>query len=55
MTFEQWMKAVDAELLQMVGTVSGDLPDSGYYDGFEGGMTPYEMAIEVMVENDIPC
>jgi len=44
MTFEQWMKEVDAILSCGEGVVTSDLPDQDYRTMFEEGCEPDEAA-----------
>lgn len=40
MTFEQWEKLVDAELVKLCGMGIDFLPDWNSKDAFDAGMTP---------------
>ena len=40
LSFEEWMKAVDAALVAKCGIASSDLPDCPYSQWFEDGKTP---------------
>lgn len=44
MTFESWLKKVDAALLQLCGMTHEDIPDWDYYNAFEDDMTPVRAA-----------
>lgn len=48
MFFEEFMNAVDAELLNLLGVTSEDLPDYGYMDAWEAGEDPEEVAMNVI-------
>lgn len=52
MTFEQWMKKVNAKLVATCGLESSDLADIAYYDLFEDGLSPAEAAKEALAENE---
>jgi len=54
MTFSQWMKRVDCEIMSISGLCSGDLADRPYYDQFEDEISPYDAAIECLEYNDYP-
>jgi hypothetical protein len=51
-TFKQWMKQVDAELVSLCGLVSMDLADQCYHDWYDDGMTPEEAAVEAFENQD---
>jgi len=38
-TFEQWMKSVDAILVNSIGISSADLPDCCYLDWYDDGIS----------------
>ena len=42
--FDQWMKAVDKELVRRIGLETADLPDASFYDWFEDEITPAQAA-----------
>ncbi|AOZ61322.1 hypothetical protein SEA_DARTHPHADER_82 [Mycobacterium phage DarthPhader] len=50
MTFEQWMKHVDALLLKVWGVTSGDIADRLWHDEFDSGTSPAEMVREIVRE-----
>ena len=50
--FQAWMHAVDVALVGMCGLSHMDLADNCYWDMFESGMTPQEVAEEVLEDND---
>lgn len=52
MTFEQWMKNVDQILHDICGFTSEDLADFMYYDAWEDGAKPEDVAKGVLEEND---
>lgn len=52
MSYEEWMKKVDAQLMNLVGLESTDLGDYSYADAFEGEEDPYEVALAVLEYND---
>lgn len=51
MTFDQWMQAVDAALLEMTGLRSGDFYDWCYWDCWHDDECPRDVALDVMREN----
>lgn len=44
MTFEEWMRAVNAHLEQLAGMCADDLPDWRYADAHANGTTPLAAA-----------
>tara|TARA_B100000700_G_C14222210_1_gene479794 strand:- start:174 stop:353 length:180 start_codon:yes stop_codon:yes gene_type:complete len=48
MSFEQWMTAVDRELVNECGLDSSDLPDVFYHGMFEDQTPPNEAAYEAL-------
>lgn len=55
MTFEEWKNEVDDEIMGICGLSADDLADAPYYDNYEGGTEPKDMARIVLVEyNDFP-
>lgn len=51
MTFDQWMAAVDAALVEMTGLRSDDFYDWCYWDCWNDGEYPRDVALDVMREN----
>lgn len=54
--FDEWMKKVDAAINEntgYMGLTSSDLVDFLYYDAYEDGASPEEVAIEAMQNDDI--
>jgi len=51
-TFEQWMKEVDAALMEFIGLESDDLADCAYADMYADEMTPAEAMRRVLEQND---
>lgn len=51
LSFESWMRAVDAALLAMCGMDSGDLADCAYSDMYEDGMSAKAAAKQAVREN----
>lgn len=51
MTFEAWMKKVDARINSLVGLDHDDLADWRWYDAWEDGYTP-EDAVEEFFEDE---
>ena len=49
-SFEDWMHKVDAALVSQVGLSSSDLPDQAYYDHYDSGAEPGEVAQEILEE-----
>lgn len=54
MTFENWIKEVDKILISTCGLGHDDLPDMAYWDCWDDGLTPQEMADDVLDENGWP-
>lgn len=55
MIFEQWMKEVDAILVATTGAFdSGDLIDYPYWDAWNDGASPRDVADDVLRENGWP-
>jgi hypothetical protein len=52
LTFNQWMRKVDAELTDLCGLTSMDLADQTYHDWYDDGYTPEEAAQEAMDNQD---
>ena len=52
--FNEWMKKVDQELVKISGLNSESLADYLYADAFQYGVTPGEVALEVLQENGFP-
>ncbi|QGJ88846.1 hypothetical protein SEA_YECEY3_95 [Mycobacterium phage Yecey3] len=50
MTFEQWLRQVDALLLKVWGVTSGDIADRLWRDAFEDGITPAQYVREIVSE-----
>jgi hypothetical protein len=50
MTFEEWLAAVDRDLMKLCKLTHRDLADYNYRDAFEDELTPLEAAWEVLVE-----
>ena len=48
MTFDQWMKRVDAVLDRLVGMVSLDLPDVDYWSMYEDDNKPEFAALSAL-------
>jgi hypothetical protein len=48
--YNAWMARVEAQLDKLVGCGSLDLPDWGYRDAYENGMTPSEAARDAVEE-----
>ncbi len=44
------MRQVDIALVSQVGLSSSDLPDQAYYDHYESGIEPKEVAKEIVEE-----
>jgi len=43
-SFDDWMEQVDAQLVEMIGLTSRELPDTYYYDMYDDGASPKEAA-----------
>lgn len=54
MTFESWMKEVDAEITALCGLGVDDLADYMYRDAYDDGDSPEDVAVMVLEENDFP-
>jgi hypothetical protein len=54
MTFEEWRKQVDREVLALAGVGLDDLPDKNTYDDWEDGLKPLEAAQQYLEEEDFP-
>lgn len=48
--FEEWKARVDRILLFSTGLTSDDLPDWGYADAFDAGLSPKEAAQSALSE-----
>ncbi len=53
-TFKEWMKLVDNELMSIAGLGHDDLTDFAYWDAWDDGVDPHEVAIDVLYDNDFP-
>ena len=51
MTFEKWMKKVDAHILRIAGVTSADLPDWCWWDNWNDRIPPLE-ASTAFLENE---
>ncbi|WKW87307.1 hypothetical protein SEA_CHARGERPOWER_92 [Mycobacterium phage Chargerpower] len=49
-TFETWIKHVDALLLKVWGVTTGDVRDRLWHDEFESGTSPVQMVREIVRE-----
>ncbi len=49
-SFEDWMRQVDAALVSQVGLSSSDLPDQAYRDLYDSDTEPKEVAQEILEE-----
>ncbi len=55
MTFEQWMKCVDAAVGNIAfGLSIHDLPDIAFRDLYDGGATAQDAAEEALANADFP-
>ena len=51
-SFEQWMNGVNQLIRQVTGSfISDDLSDFDYAKAFEDGVSPQEIAAEVLEQN----
>lgn len=50
-SFSQWMKAVDARLIEIVGLTHLDLSDWCYRDEYDGGADAADVADDVLEDN----
>ena len=51
LTFDQWMRKVDAHVAGTIGLGASDLPDMPYRDWYDSGTRPQDAAKEVIEEN----
>jgi hypothetical protein len=49
--FNQWLQQVDAHVVTMLGCSIWDMPDMGYRDLYDDGMSAHQTALEVVAEN----
>lgn len=54
MTFQEWLREVDRELLAICGLTHRDLADYLYRDAFDDECEPSEVAVSVLEDNDFP-
>ncbi|RMD98394.1 MAG: hypothetical protein D6816_16270 [Bacteroidetes bacterium] len=54
MTFKEWMRQVDRELIRKSGLSSRDLADQTYWDWFFDGISPEEAAEETLENEGFP-
>ena len=52
-SFEEWMREVNAIVFEKVGLTLDDLPDQSYRDWFDAGLIPYEAFSEIVDEEGI--
>ncbi|AKF14253.1 hypothetical protein SEA_LUCHADOR_89 [Mycobacterium phage Luchador] len=50
MTYEQWMRHVDALLMRAWGVTSGDIADRLWYDAWESGESPAQVVRDIISE-----
>lgn len=50
MSFEQWMRHVDALLMRVWGVTSGDIADRLWRDSYDDGVSPAEMVRDIVSE-----
>lgn len=48
LNFDEWLEAVNEELLGLSGFSSEDLPDCAYWDAWVSCEEPYETAVKVL-------
>ena len=48
MNFKEWMNKVDAEIIKRCGLSSDDLSDFPYHDMYDDGVSPAEVAEDVL-------
>lgn len=53
-TFEEWLRRVDAEVEAVCGLSHRDLADWNYYDAYESGTSPAEVARDVLEDEGFP-
>ncbi len=51
MTFEAWKMTVDKHLAKICGLEGDDFPDWDYWNEWNDGAHPYDVACEILVEN----
>lgn len=49
-SFEEWMREIDAILLEEIGVCHDDLPDQLYYDHYQDDMTPRDVVDEIILD-----
>lgn len=55
MTFNEWLKVVDDEVVRLTfGLGIYDLPDIPYHDLYDDGAIPQEAAEEVLAQSGFP-
>lgn len=54
MSFREWMKQVNQEVIRIAGVSVQDLADQPFRDWYESEITPHEAAIELLVEEGFP-
>lgn len=54
MTFEQWLAAVDREVIAICGISVHELPDWDFWNAWNDGVPPEEAAEEVLINADFP-
>ena len=54
MSFEAWMKKVDASVSARAGIGASDLPDGMYRDAYDDEMSPKDAATEALLAADYP-
>jgi hypothetical protein len=53
-TFEEWMKKVNAEVLAMSGVSCEDIGDCDYHQWYTEGVGTKKAAVKALKENDFP-
>ena len=52
--FKEWLKQVDAQMMDIAGCTSRDISDWWYYDAYDEGMHPRDAAKEALLKDGFP-
>lgn len=53
LTFEQWLDAIDVEVVRITGLGREDFADWTYADAFEDGVEPAQAARDMLAEDSV--
>lgn len=53
LTFEQWLRAVDIEVVKITGLSTEDFADWNFSDAYEDGIEPRQAAIDMLADDAI--